>query len=124
MTVHTALVRSMAVPSVKLLESIGLPDAIAWAHRLGITTKLRHELGLALGSSCVTPWDLTRAYSVFQQGGQKTKMRLIRKVTDRYGRVLLDHTSHLDPFQSFDDKFDRAYDRLVDPPEQVMSPQC
>jgi penicillin-binding protein 1A len=122
-TVHTALVNSMAVPSIKVLESVGVAPAIEWAMRLGITTELRPEVGLALGSSCVTPWDLSRAYAVFMLRGEKPDFHFIRKVTDRHGRVLLNHTSHLDPFQPWDEKFDRAYDRLASPPERVMSPQ-
>jgi penicillin-binding protein 1A len=122
-TVHTALVNSMALPSIKVMEKIGLQAAMAWAAKLGITSKLREELGLALGSSCVTLWDLTSAYAVFNQGGHKPRLGLVRKVTDRWGRVLLDHSSHRDPWQSWDSKFDRAYDGLVSPRPQLMSPE-
>ncbi len=122
-TVHTALVNSMNVPSIKVLDSVGIEEAIAWAHELGITSPLREELGLALGSSCVKPWDLARVYSVFNMGGRRTRMNFIAKVTDRFGRVLIDNTSHLDPWQPWDDKFDRAYDRLVTPRERLISPQ-
>jgi penicillin-binding protein 1A len=122
-TVHTALVNSMNVPSIKVLDTVGIKEDIEWAHKLGITTPLREELGLALGSSCVKPWDLINVYSVFNMGGRKPKLHMVRKVTDRFGRVLLNNTSYKDPWQSWDEKFDRAYDRLVDPMPRLLSAQ-
>ncbi len=120
LTVHTALVNSMNVPSIKVLDAVGIPEAIAWAKELGITTPLREELGLALGASCVKPWDLARVYSVFNLGGLKPQYHFIKKITDRFGRVLVNRASYLDPWQSWDEKFDRAYDRLVTPMPRLM----
>ncbi len=122
-TVYTALVKSMNVPSIKVLDAVGIKEDIAWAHKLGITTSLREELGLALGSSCVKPWDLLNVYSVFNMGGRKPKLFMIKKVTDRFGRVLINHTSYKDPWQSWDEKFDRAYDRLQNPMPRLLSSQ-
>ncbi|MBN2495965.1 MAG: PBP1A family penicillin-binding protein [Deltaproteobacteria bacterium] len=119
-TVHTALVNSMNVPSIKVMDAVGIPEAIEWAHKLGISTPLREELGLALGSSCVKPWDLVGVYSVFNMGGVKPELHFIKKVTDRFGRVLLDRSSHADPWQAWDDKLDRAYDRLVRPRPRLL----
>jgi penicillin-binding protein 1A len=120
-TVHTALVKSMNLPAIKVLDAVGVTEAINWDHKLGITTPLAPELGLALGASCVKPWDLLQAYAVFNQGGFKTTSHFIRKVIDRYGRVLLNHTSYLDPYQTWDERFDRAYDRVADPPVRLIS---
>jgi penicillin-binding protein 1A len=121
--VHSALVHSMNVPSIKVLDAVGIKEDIAWAQKLGITTPLREELGLALGASCVKPWDLVNVYSVFNMGGRKPKLGLIRKISDRYGRVLYNRASYKDPWQSWDEKFDRAYDRLVDPMPRLISAQ-
>jgi penicillin-binding protein 1A len=123
LTVHTALVNSMNVPSIKVLDVVGIKENIAWAHRLGITSPLREELGLALGASCVKPWDMLNVYSVFNMGGRRPKLNVIRKVTDRFGRVLINNTSYKDPWQAWDEKFDRAYDRLVNPMERLLSSQ-
>ncbi len=122
-TIYEALVNSLNVPSVKVLDKVGIPEAIEWAKRLGITTPLREELGLALGSSCVKPWDLLKVYCVFNQGGRRAQLAMIKKVTDRFGRVLYNRTSYKDPYQAWDDKFDRAYDRLVRPSERLLDPQ-
>ncbi len=122
-TVHTALVNSMNVPSIKVLDAVGIEEAIAWAHELGITTPLREELGLALGSSCVKPWDMINVYSVFNLGGVRPALHFVRKVTDRFGRVLINNASPMDPWQSWDERFDRAYDRISRPPERLLSAQ-
>ena len=123
-TVHTALVNSMNVPSIKVLEMAGISETLQWGKKLGITTELKPELGLALGSSCVKLWDLARVYSVFNLGGKKIRFNHIRKVTDRFGRVLLSNASYRDPWQSWDEKFDRAFDYLASPPEQVITPEA
>jgi penicillin-binding protein 1A len=123
-TVHMALVNSMNVPAIKVLDDVGIPETIAWAHKLGITTPLKEELGLALGSSCLKPWDLTQVYAVFSQGGRRAPANFMRKVTDRWGRVLINHTSPLDPWQSWDEKLDRGYDHVARPPEQLIEPRA
>ncbi|RLB56956.1 MAG: penicillin-binding protein [Deltaproteobacteria bacterium] len=123
-TVYEALVHSMNVPSIKVMDKVGVKEAIAWAHKLGITTGLREELGLALGSSCVKPWDLLNVYSVFNMGGKKPTLTMIGKVTDRFGRVLLNRKSYKDPYQSWDEKFDRAYDRVSNPMPRLISPEA
>jgi penicillin-binding protein 1A len=69
----------------------------------------------------VKPWDLVNVYSVFNLGGRKPKLHMIRKITDRFGRVLLNRTSYHDPWQPWDEKFDRAYDRLVTPMPRLIS---
>jgi len=122
-TLYEALINSLNIPSVKVMDKVGIAAAIEWAKKLGITTPLREELGLALGSSCVKPWDLVKVYCVFNQGGKRARLHLIKKITDRYGRVLYNRTSYKDPYQSWDEKFDRAYDRLAVPRERLLDPQ-
>jgi membrane carboxypeptidase/penicillin-binding protein len=48
---------------------------------------------LALGTSEVTLWDMTQAFSVFPNGGIKVEHRYILKITDRYGNVLEENES-------------------------------
>jgi penicillin-binding protein 1A len=122
-TLYEALINSLNIPAVKVMDKVGIGAAIEWAKKLGITTPLREELGLALGSSCVKPWDLVKVYCVFNQGGKRARLHLIKKITDRYGRVLYNRTSYKDPYQSWDEKFDRAYDRLALPRERLLDPQ-
>jgi len=87
-TMRTALTDSINVVSVKILESIGASTAIEFAKKLGITSSLENSLALALGSSSVTPIELTSAYGVFASGGYQTTPYFVIKVMDREGTVL------------------------------------
>ncbi|HET8732839.1 MAG TPA: transglycosylase domain-containing protein, partial [Anaeromyxobacteraceae bacterium] len=101
-TLRTALVNSMNIPAVKTAEALASKFGIGfldqWAKQLGITTPVKLELGSALGSSCVTPWDLTGVYALFARYGEKRPATLVKRVLDRDGRVLEDHVDYRDPW--------------------------
>jgi penicillin-binding protein 1A len=61
---------------------------VEYAKKLGITSPLAENLTLALGSSSITPMELTNAYAVFASGGYRLTPYFITRVTDRDGRVL------------------------------------
>jgi penicillin-binding protein 1A len=87
-TMRGALTNSINVVSVKILEQIGVDYAIEYAKKLGITAPLANNLTLALGSSSLTPMELTRAYAVFASGGYRITPYFITKVVDGDGKVL------------------------------------
>ncbi|MBJ6725637.1 penicillin-binding protein 1A [Geomesophilobacter sediminis] len=87
-TMREALTNSINIVSVKILESIGVNSAIEYAKKLGITSPLAANLTLALGSSSLTPMELTSAYAVFASGGYRMTPYFITKVVDREGQVL------------------------------------
>ncbi len=88
MTLRDALAQSRNVVAIKLLMDIGLDPAIRMARRMGIRTRLEKNLSLCLGTSEVTPLDLTAAYTVFPNMGIRVEPVLIEKVKDRFGNVL------------------------------------
>ncbi len=87
-TMREALTNSINIVSVKILESIGVGTAVEFAKKLGIASQLESNLTLALGSSSVTPQELTDAYGVFAAGGYRVTPYFITRVTDRDGNVL------------------------------------
>ncbi|HBG04105.1 MAG TPA: penicillin-binding protein, partial [Geobacter sp.] len=87
-TMREALTDSINVVSVKILEKIGVYAAIEYAKKLGINSAMANNLTLALGSSSLTPLELTNAYAVFASGGYRTTPYFITKVLDREGNVL------------------------------------
>jgi penicillin-binding protein 1A len=87
-TMRMALTNSINVVSVKILEAIGVDYAIEYAKKLGITSPLTANLTLALGSSSLTPLELTSAYAVFASGGFRTTPYFITRVEDADGRIL------------------------------------
>jgi penicillin-binding protein 1A len=87
-TMREALTNSINVVSVKILETVGVDTAIEYAKKLGITSPLERNLTLALGSSSLTPLELTSAYAVFASGGFRTTPYFVTKVVDGEGRTL------------------------------------
>jgi penicillin-binding protein 1A len=87
-TMREALTDSINVVSVKILETIGVNSAIEYAKKLGITSPIANNLTLALGSSSLTPMELTSAYAVFASGGYRVTPYFITKVVDREGKIL------------------------------------
>ncbi|HET6364421.1 MAG TPA: PBP1A family penicillin-binding protein [Nitrospirota bacterium] len=87
-TLRNALAQSLNVPTVKLLEKIGVDETIQYARKFGIRSPLTRYLSLALGSSDVTLFELTSAYTVFANHGTKLGPVSILMITDSSGRVL------------------------------------
>lgn len=119
----TALVNSMNIPAVKTFAAVGIQKVADWAKALGLTTPMNRDFSAALGSSCVYPYELAQVYSVFDRMGVKKPTYFLRKVEDRFGRVLEDHTSYDDPWADLGDQVSAGYARLFEPGERVMSPQ-
>ena len=87
-TLRHALEHSRNVVTVKLLHAIGIPYTITFAHKLGIESELTPNLSLALGSTGLSLMELTRAYSVFANGGLLLEPVLVEEVRDRNGKTL------------------------------------
>ncbi len=119
-TLRTALQNSMNVPAIRVLDGVGLDPAIAYAHKLGITTELRKELGLALGASCVTMGDLENVYHLFANYGRRIKRRFITRIVDRDGNVIMDDGYPGDPWAGMAEKVDRGIAWSATKPEQVI----
>ncbi len=120
-TVRHALVNSMNIPAVKTFVAVGIPTMVEWVKNLGLTTKLNEDFSSALGSSCVYPYELAQVYSTFDRLGVQKPTYFIRKVEDRYGRTVEDHTSYDDPWAGFVDRVAAGYARVFEPGRRVMS---
>ncbi|MCC6809638.1 MAG: PBP1A family penicillin-binding protein [Deltaproteobacteria bacterium] len=119
-TVRTAFQMSMNIPAVKTLEKVGMEMAIQYARKLGITTKINRDFGMALGASCVTMWDLSTVYGVYPAQGYKPRYQLIRRVVDREGRVLEDHSHLTDSALPVVSRLLAARDAIFNPREKVL----
>ncbi len=87
-TMRTALEKSLNIPAVKLLEIVGIPNAISVAQKMGITSRLEPSLSLALGASEVTLLEMTSAYGVLANQGIRVEPAAIVKIESRDGVVL------------------------------------
>jgi penicillin-binding protein 1A len=84
----TALALSLNTVSVALTQEVGANTVAATAHRLGITSPLTATPSISLGTSEVTPLELTAAYVPFSNGGHGILPHVIDKITTVDGKVL------------------------------------
>ncbi len=117
---RTCLMDSINIPAIRIAEAVGITDLIQNAENLGLTTPLKRELGTAIGSSCTTLEALLTAYTTLNQYGKRRDLHFIRRVVDRYGNVLEDHSDPADPMLTFADRLDRGYAKLVNPRKRAL----
>ncbi len=94
MTFRTALAQSVNVPAVKALYLAGMRDTIELARRMGISTLAdwrRYGLTLVLGGGEVSLLEMTSAYGVFANEGERHEHHGILTVVDKNGRTILTH---------------------------------
>ncbi len=77
-----ALAHSRNIPAVRLMEKIGPSSVIQFAQDLGIRSKLKPNLSLALGTSEVTLMEITAAYAVFANQGKYISPYGVTEVVD------------------------------------------
>ncbi|MEZ0392673.1 MAG: penicillin-binding protein 1A [Pseudobdellovibrionaceae bacterium] len=90
---RNALVRSLNVPTVKIIEDISVDWAAQYAKRLGIFSPLNMDFTLALGSSSVTLYEMTKVFSEFGRLGRRTRPIIVHRVEDAKGQKILDQVS-------------------------------
>lgn len=88
-TAAEALTKSKNSPSARLGQLVGLERLRRVARAAGINSELREMPGSLLGASEVSLTELTRAYTVFSNGGTPAPApRLIREIRDASGKVV------------------------------------
>lgn len=85
-----SLETSRNVPTVRLVEQIGVKESIDAAQRFGVYPKDLSQFNesMALGSGETTLQKLVLGYSAFVNGGRAIEPKMIDYVEDRYGNVL------------------------------------
>jgi penicillin-binding protein 1C len=98
-TIRTALANSYNIPAVKTLQFVGIYDdpstpaqegLIGMAQKLGITTFTRNDYGLSLtlGGGEVSLLEMTGAFAVLANQGQRIQPISILKITDSHGQPI------------------------------------
>jgi penicillin-binding protein 1A len=83
-----ALAMSLNTIAVKLNVEVGPRVVVRTAQRLGINSALKANESLALGTSEVTPLELTGAYAVLANGGTGVVPHVILEVKTTTGQVI------------------------------------
>ena len=83
-----ALAKSMNVPAVHLLQTVGIQTGAQMVRRFGIKVPMSPYLPSALGATEVPLDQMVSAYSTFPNKGIRVDPHMIRRVLDRDGAVL------------------------------------
>lgn len=83
MTLRRALTHSKNIPAVRLAERLGPSSVVQFAHRLGIDSPLSPNLSIALGATNTTLLELTAAFAVFPNGGNRIQPFGIAEIRGR-----------------------------------------
>ncbi len=87
-TLHNALADSRNIVTVKLLEKIGTYNAVNYAHKMGIRSRMNRDLTLALGTSEVTLQELVTGFATLANQGVRVDPWFIQSVRDSDGKLL------------------------------------
>ncbi|HKE55929.1 MAG TPA: PBP1A family penicillin-binding protein [Pyrinomonadaceae bacterium] len=88
MPMKMALAKSMNIPAVHLLQTVGIQTGAQMVRRFGIKVPMAPYLPSALGATEVPLDQMVSAYSAFPNKGIRVEPHLIRKVLDRDGGPL------------------------------------
>jgi penicillin-binding protein 1B len=105
-TIRDALERSLNVPFARLGLAVGAAQIVETARKLGIQGPLNAVPSLALGSSEVSPLELTRAFGVFAAEGFRSELHTTLQVLGSNGQEL--------------SRFEYAGERVFDPAEAYL----
>ena len=83
-----ALAKSMNVPAVHLLQTVGIQTGAQMVRRFGIKVPMAPYLPSALGATEVPLDQMVSAYSAFPNKGVRVEPHMVRRVLDRDGAAL------------------------------------
>jgi penicillin-binding protein 1A len=87
-TLERAVASSVNTVAAELADAVGRPAVAATAKRLGIASPVNTDPAMALGTTQVTPLELTQAYAVFSNGGSRVQPYGIERIRTAAGRVI------------------------------------
>lgn len=70
-TLETALAKSINTVAARLADYVGRPNVAATAKRVGIVSTVNTDPAMALGTTLVSPLEMTGAYVAFANGGNR-----------------------------------------------------
>ncbi len=83
-----ALSMSLNTVAARLVYEVGAKKVIHTAKRLGVSSELKPNLSISLGTSEVTPLEIAGAYVPFSNGGYGVLPHIIRRIRTVDGKLL------------------------------------
>ena len=90
-TLSQALAKSLNSVAAQLVMEVGPEAVVETAWRMGIESNLEPNASIALGTSEVTPLELTAAYVPFANGGFRPKVHFVSRITTASGKLIYEH---------------------------------
>lgn len=89
-----ALERSKNLPTIRILQDVGVGSFLKWVNRFQLSTKFPNNLTIALGSNSLNLMELARSYAIFANGGFWVDPNFILSVKDDSGKELWEKTTN------------------------------
>ncbi len=92
-TLRRSLEQSRNIPAIKMMETLGPANVVAYAKRFGFSREFPPYLPIALGAGDGTLLEITSAYTVFPNQGVRMKPFSVVSVMNREGNLLEENRS-------------------------------
>ncbi len=86
MTLRNALEVSRNIPTVRLVQDLGVQKINEFVNRWHINAQIPRDMSLSLGSFGISLAELTKGYAPFPNGGKAIRLRHITSIRDRTGK--------------------------------------
>jgi len=95
-TVRNAISQSLNIPSVEVMQKLGVSASVTALKRLGVSTindSTDYGLSLALGSAEAKLTDMTNAYAAFANSGAQYDQTTITRIDDKFEKQIYNKTT-------------------------------
>ena len=87
-TLRKAIEKSRNVVTVRVVQDLGIETVVGYINRFGFSRPIRAALSVGLGTSEVSPLELTKAYSAFSNAGRMVEPLFISRIEDATGHLI------------------------------------
>ena len=88
-TIEEAFRKSLNTIPVQLMKKTGINNVVSTARRLGIKSKIDHNLAASLGSSSANLLEMTTAYAIIANNGLSIEPKAIESIKNNFNEQIL-----------------------------------
>jgi penicillin-binding protein 1A len=88
MSLRKGMARSINTIAARTMQLVGINEVIRYAKKMGIESPLKAVPSVCLGSSDVSVYEMTAAYSAFVNSGVWIEPTMVIRIEDRNGNIL------------------------------------
>ena len=99
-TVRSAISQSLNIPSVEVMQKLGVTTAVSGAREMGISSidsKQDYGLALALGTAEVPLLEMTNAYASLANSGSQYTPNFITSINDKFDKTIYTNQPNATP---------------------------